>query len=58
MYTLQVSYTDGISHQERTAQFVKSLANFFDENGYICSDLFDPEVCKLHDGLSSEKKQK
>ena len=58
MYTLQMAYTDGSSKRERTAQFVKSIANYFDENGYICTELFDPEVCRLHDGLSSEKKQK
>lgn len=57
-YTLHVSFTDGPTQQERTTKFTKSLANFFDENGYLCADLFDPEVVKLTEGLSADKKDK
>jgi len=56
MYTLHMSYTDGETKQERKAEFTKSVADFFDENGSICTFQFDPEVVKLHDSLNKEKK--
>lgn len=57
-YTLAISYTDGTSKQERSAQTTRSIADFFDENGYLCPDLFDREVIKLREGLTGEKKDK
>jgi signal peptidase complex subunit 2 len=57
-YELYMSFTDGITGQTREASFVRSVANFFDENGYLCNDLFDAEVSKLQVGLTTEKKMK
>ena len=58
MYTIHMSYTDGSTKLERNNKFTKSVADFFDENGYLCNDIFDPEIIKLHEGLSADKKEK
>ena len=55
-YTLVMSYTDGRTNETRSAKVKKSVASFFDENGYACADIFEPEVMKLHSSLASEKK--
>lgn len=51
-----MSYRDGVSGQVRDVRTEKSVANFFDDNGYLCQDLFEREVKKLHSSLLSEKK--
>ncbi|XP_013415934.1 probable signal peptidase complex subunit 2 isoform X2 [Lingula anatina] len=57
-YTLQISYYDGQSRQSRSLETTHCVADFIDENGQICMDLFEPEVKKMHVSLSSEKKSK
>jgi signal peptidase complex subunit 2 len=57
-YELYMSYTDGITGQVREGSFTRSVANFFDENGYMCTDLYNAEVSKLHHDLTTEKKTK
>ncbi|XP_074657625.1 signal peptidase complex subunit 2-like [Tubulanus polymorphus] len=58
IYNLTFSYFDGTTNQKRETTIKKSVANFFDENGVLCHDLFEPEIKKLRDGLSSGKKEK
>ncbi|KAK2155726.1 hypothetical protein LSH36_233g09094 [Paralvinella palmiformis] len=57
-YTLYATYVDAKTKAVRTANFTKSVAQFFDVDGNLCSDYFEVEVRKLHSGLSSEKKHK
>ncbi|GFQ89193.1 probable signal peptidase complex subunit 2 [Trichonephila clavata] len=58
MYHLFISYTDGVTHKTREAEFEKSIGCWFDTNGTLLYDLFEPEVSKLHSSLLSEKKKK
>ena len=53
-----MSYTDGITGESRESSFSNSVAHYFDENGYLCNDIFDAEVLKLQNSLSAEKKIK
>lgn len=56
MYTLEIRMTD--KNRDNKTEIVKSVASWFDEEGGLRSDLFNPEVYKLHDSLLSEKKDK
>lgn len=58
MYNLVVNFKDGQTTQERSTTFTKSIANFFDDNGQMCNDIFEPEVKKLVSSLMTEKKEK
>ncbi|KAI1285028.1 putative signal peptidase complex subunit 2 [Halotydeus destructor] len=40
------------------ANLIKSVAEWFDEDGVLVEDKFQQEVLKLHDSLSKEKKNK
>lgn len=48
----------GKGKTKKDASFIKSVANFFDEEGVLLYDLLEPEICKLHDSLLKEKKDK
>lgn len=58
VYNLVVSFTDGVTKSTREASVQKSISCWFDENGTLLFDLFEPEVTKLHSSLLSEKKKK
>ena len=47
-----------MSKETRSADVTKSVACYYDENGVVCMDLFEPEIIKMHTSLSSEKKDK
>lgn len=56
MYELYMTYTNGLTGRVQEMFLCKSVANFFDENGYLCEDIFEDEVKKLHSSLLLEKK--
>jgi len=53
-----MSYTDGITGESREASFANTVSSYFDEDGYICNEIFDTEVLKLQNSLTDEKKSK
>ncbi|KAF6214530.1 hypothetical protein GE061_009273 [Apolygus lucorum] len=57
-YNLTITVKDGKTGNLRTGSFVRSVANFIDDNGHILHDLVEPEVAKLHSSLLTEKKEK
>ncbi|XP_059177432.1 signal peptidase complex subunit 2-like [Physella acuta] len=56
-YHLTMSYTDGKTQEERSQSISKCVANFFDEKGTFCQDLFHPVIEKLKQDLSNDKKK-
>lgn len=56
MYTLSITCYKGKG--EKTVQFEKSVANFFDTDGNLLLELLEPEVLKLHSNVTSGKKEK
>ena len=58
MYHLHISFQDGQTKETRQGSFSKSVAAFYDENGQLLYDIFEPEVRKIHSSLTSEKKDK
>lgn len=58
MYEIFMSYTDGITGESRESSFSNSVSHYFDENGYLCNDIFDAEVLKLQNSLAADKKTK
>lgn len=57
-YEIFMSYTNGITGENRESSFSNSVSQYFDENGYLCNDIFDTEVLKLQNSLTAEKKIK
>jgi hypothetical protein len=57
-YNLVLSCKDGKTGTLRGATLVKSVANFFDENGTLIYELLEPEISKLHNSLLSDRKEK
>lgn len=58
MYQLMITHSNDSAGNVREAKFSKSIASWFDENGTFSLDLFEPEVVKLHNSLTSDRKDK
>ncbi|XP_076454078.1 signal peptidase complex subunit 2-like [Babylonia areolata] len=56
LYCLWMTFTDGKTRETRKTEMSKSVASFFDENGVLCSDLYNPMVEKMKESLLTEKK--
>lgn len=57
-YQLVLAFIDGKSKQKRETSSKKSIANFIDINGHVCTDLVENEVTRLHSSLLNERKDK
>lgn len=57
-YNLVLTCRDGKTGAVREASLTKSVASFIDENGVIIYELIEPEVCKLHNSISQDRKDK
>lgn len=57
IYHLEMQYKHGATKQTCEAKLEKSIASWFDEKGTLLYDLFEPDVCKLHDSLVGNKKE-
>ncbi|XP_052782838.1 signal peptidase complex subunit 2-like isoform X2 [Mya arenaria] len=56
-YTLSMTFTDGKTNKTRSGEITKSVAEFFDENGVLCFDLYEPEVRMLQNRIATDKKE-
>ncbi|XP_018330658.1 probable signal peptidase complex subunit 2 [Agrilus planipennis] len=57
-YTLQLVCKDSKTGHFRQTTCTKSIANYVDVNGYVCHDIVEAEVTKLHNSLLGERKDK
>ncbi|PVD18688.1 hypothetical protein C0Q70_21238 [Pomacea canaliculata] len=58
IYHICLTFTDGKTKEERKTEISKSVASFFDENGVLCTDLYEPEIEKMRESLTTDKKGK
>ncbi|XP_053404324.1 signal peptidase complex subunit 2-like isoform X2 [Mercenaria mercenaria] len=56
-YTLSMNFIDGTSRKSRSGKITKSVAEFFDENGTLCIDRYEPEVRMLQNRIATDKKE-
>ncbi|XP_077987727.1 signal peptidase complex subunit 2-like [Glandiceps talaboti] len=58
IYNLTLTYTNGTSQEVRQASLKKSIGTWYDENGTLLADIYEPEIKNLHDSITMEKKEK
>lgn len=59
IYQLCLEHSDGVKGSKQVeATLSKSVSAWFDENGLLLVDVFEGEVCRLHDSLTRDKKHK
>ena len=52
-----MEFTDGQTGKTKRSNMSKSVACFFDDNGQLQFDLFEPEIRKLQADISTKKDQ-
>ncbi|XP_041482986.1 probable signal peptidase complex subunit 2 isoform X1 [Lytechinus variegatus] len=57
-YNLVLQFEDGKTKEKRESSITKSVGAWFDESGLLLHDRFQSDVCKLHNSLLAEKKDK
>ena len=57
-YELKLSLQDGKTGDLKETSIRKSVGEFIDENGVICQDIIEPVVVKMHNSLTTGKKDK
>lgn len=57
-YNVVLSVKNDATGVLNETSFVKSVANFIDTNGVIIPELVENFVAKMHDSLSSQRKDK
>lgn len=57
-YNLLITFIDGKTKETKESKLSKSVSNWFDEKGVLLHELFELEICKLHNDLLTDKKQK
>ena len=55
-YELKLSLQDGKTCGRRETSIRMSVGEFIDENGVICQDIIEPVVVKMHNSLTTGKK--
>jgi len=57
MYELVLCFVEGKTGQSRQVAEKRSVADFIDENGTVCNELLEAVVMKMHNSLSTGKKE-
>ena len=52
-----MTVTDGITREKRSASLMKSVCNFFNDDGYLCEKLFEDAVVELQKSLTKDRKK-
>eukprot|EP00112_Aurelia_sp_Birch-Aquarium-sp1_P016044 Seg36.8 transcript_id=Seg36.8/GoldUCD/mRNA.D3Y31 product="putative signal peptidase complex subunit 2" protein_id=Seg36.8/GoldUCD/D3Y31 len=56
MYHIMVQYEDGKTKKSKEVEMLKSVSEWFDENGLLLSHKFETEIKNIQSGLCGEKK--
>merc|ERR1719492_711897 len=57
-YELSLTFIDGKTNARRETTVTKTVGDFIDDNGVICQDILEPVVMRMHNSLTTSKKEK
>merc|ERR1711879_1108429 len=57
-YELSLTFIDGKTNARRETTVTRTVGDFIDDNGVICQDIVEPVVMKMHNSLTTSKKEK